>query len=232
MTAAPTQTRTKEPVLRLVRPLEPDSQGSSDPAGPAGQAGSGAPVGPGRPVTADGEAMREVWQLHGSALMRFALKLTLGDKQRAEDIVQETLVRAWRHPEVVGSGRRAIRSWLFTVTRNVAIDMWRARSRADEIIDDEQDDRPDPAEPIEQAITALDVRAALRKLTLEHRQVIVEMYCHGRSVAEIADALHIPAGTVKSRAYYGLRQLRQVLSAASGDVLAAPVTLPRQTATA
>ena len=46
--------------------------------------------------------------------MRFSLKLTLGDKQRAEDIVQETLVRAWRHPEVVGNGRRAIRPWLFT----------------------------------------------------------------------------------------------------------------------
>jgi RNA polymerase sigma-70 factor (ECF subfamily) len=175
--------------------------------------------------------MAVVWELHGAALMRFALKLTLGDKQRAEDIVQETMVRAWRHPEVVGSGRRAIRSWLFTVTRRVAIDMWRARSRTDEVIDDQQADLADPAEPIEQVITALDIRAALSKLTLEHRQVIVEMYCHGRSVAEIADALHIPAGTVKSRAYYGLRQLRQVMLAASGDMRPAPVTLAR-TATA
>jgi RNA polymerase sigma-70 factor (ECF subfamily) len=209
MTAARPQTSTREPALRLVRPLEPQL-----------------------PVTADSEAIGEVWRLHGAALMRFALKLTLGDKQRAEDIVQETLVRAWRHPEVVGSGERNIRSWLFTVTRHVAIDMWRARSRTDEILDDEQADRPDPAEPIEQAITALDVRAALSKLTPEHRQVIVEMYCNGHSVAEIADALRIPAGTVKSRAYYGLRHLRQVLSAASGDVRRAPVALPRRTATA
>lgn len=207
--AARPQTGTRERALRLVRLREPQL-----------------------PVTADSEAIREVWQAHGAALMRFALKLTLGDKQRAEDIVQETLVRAWRHPEVVGNGRQAIRSWLFTVARHVAIDTWRARSRTDEIIGGEQADRPDPAEPIEQAITALDVRAALSKLTPEHRQVIVEMYLHSRSVAEIAEALRIPAGTVKSRAYYGLRQLRQVLSAASGDVRPAPIAVPRQTATA
>lgn len=167
--------------------------------------------------TADSQAISQLWRMHGTALIRFALKLTLGDRQRAEDIVQETLVRAWRHPEVVGGGQQAIRPWLFTVTRHVAIDMWRARSRTDEIIDDGQTDRPDPTERIEQAVTALDVRAALAQLTPEHRAVIVEMYYHGRSVAEISGALGIPAGTVKSRTYYGLRQLRRVLSAASGE---------------
>ncbi len=114
-----------------------------------------AALGPGRPsepqprVTADSEAMREVWQRHGAVLMKFALRLTRGDKQRAEDIVQEALVRAWRHPEVVGSGQQPIRSWLFTITRHVAIDMWRARSRTEEILDDEYDNLPDPTEPIE-----------------------------------------------------------------------------------
>jgi RNA polymerase sigma-70 factor (ECF subfamily) len=191
-----TEYRTRKPALRLVDP-----------------AGSCVAARQDRPVTADGEAMRQVWHIHGAVLMRFALKLTLGDRQRAEDIVQETLIRAWRHPEVVGSGREAIRSWLFTVTRNVAIDTWRARSRRDEIIDEEKVDLPDPAEPIEQVITAVDVRAALSRLTPQHREVIVEMYCHGRSVAEIAQTLRIPEGTVKSRAYYGLRQLRQLIPA-------------------
>jgi RNA polymerase sigma-70 factor (ECF subfamily) len=182
----------------------------------------------GRPK-ADGEAIRELWQIHGTALIRFALKLTLGDQQRAEDIVQETLLRAWRHPEVVDGGAQAIRPWLFTVTRHVAIDMWRARSRTEEIMDDRQTDRPDPAEPIEQAVTAMDMRAALAELTPEHRQVIVEMYYRSRSVAEIASALDIPPGTVKSRAYYGLRQLRRVLSAATGEAPEqATVPVPRR----
>ena len=111
-----------------------------------GQAAPG-PVRPSEPqprVTADSEPMNQVWQRHGAVLMKFALRLTRGDKQRAEDIVQETLVRAWRHPEVVGSGRSPSGRWLFTITRHVAIDMWRARSRTDETFDDEYDELPDP----------------------------------------------------------------------------------------
>jgi RNA polymerase sigma-70 factor, ECF subfamily len=158
------------------------------------------------------ESMNEVWRIHGTVLMRFALKLTLGDKHRAEDIVQETLLRAWRHPEVVDGHAATIRSWLFTVTRHVAIDMWRTQSRHDDVIEEQPVDRPGPVEPIEQAMTAMHVRAALAQLTPEHRQVIVEVYYLGRSVTEIAKLLRIPEGTVKSRTYYGLRHLRRLLS--------------------
>jgi RNA polymerase sigma-70 factor (ECF subfamily) len=189
-----------KPVLVLVQPDAPEP--------PAQRA---------QPATADSEAISELWRIHGTALMRFALKLTLGDRQRAEDIVQETLLRAWRHPEVVAAGPGAIRPWLFTVTRHVAIDTWRARSRMEEVTDDRDIDRADPAQPIEQAVLAIDVRAALAQLTSEHREVIAQMYLHGRSVAEISQSLGIPAGTVKSRAYYGLRQLRRVLLATSED---------------
>jgi RNA polymerase sigma-70 factor (ECF subfamily) len=163
-------------------------------------------------ATAAPDAIGKLWHLHGAALQRFALKLTLGDRYRAEDIVQEALVRAWRHPEIVDGREHLIRGWLFTVTRHVAIDMWRSRSHAAEVMDGEPEDLPDPAQPIEQAAAALDVRAALTQLTPEHRQVIVEMYYLGRPVTEIARTLNIPEGTVKSRAYYGLRHLRQLLA--------------------
>jgi RNA polymerase sigma-70 factor, ECF subfamily len=187
------------------------------------------PVSPTGAATATAEAIRELWHLHGAALTRFALKLTLGDRQRAEDIVQETLLRAWRHPEVVDGREKIVRPWLFTVTRHVAIDMWRTRSPADEVIDSEQTDLPDPAQSIEQAAAALDVRAAIAQLTPEHRQVIVEMYYLGRSVTEIAQSLRIPEGTVKSRAYYGIRHLRRLLSAVSGEMAEdAASALPRQ----
>src|SRR5260221_4396565 len=71
------------------------------------------------------ESMNELWRINGPALTRFALKLTLGDKHRAEDIIQETLVRAWRHPEVVDGRADVIRSWLFTVCRRGAMDIVR-----------------------------------------------------------------------------------------------------------
>jgi RNA polymerase sigma-70 factor, ECF subfamily len=169
-----------------------------------------------RASTAATEPVSELWRNHGNALLGFACKLTLGDWQRAEDIVQETLVRAWRHPEVVGTGRAPIRPWLYTVARRVAIDMWRARARTEEVADGEQPDMPDPSDCIEQTITGLDVRAALGTLSAPHRRVIVEMYYNNRSVAETARLLGIPPGTVKSRAHYATRQLRRVLAPSRG----------------
>jgi RNA polymerase sigma-70 factor (ECF subfamily) len=166
-----------------------------------------------RQPTATSEAMSNLWRLHGGALLRFAQKLTLGDGQRAEDIVQETMVRAWRNPEIVNNREHLVRPWLFTVTRHVAIDLWRARARHDEIIDDEPVDRPDPAEHIDQAVTAIDVRTAIAKLSPKHQVIITEMYFRGRQVEEIAESLGIPSGTVKSRAYYALRQLKQFMAA-------------------
>jgi len=202
------------PVLSLVPPVP---AAASPPAAGSRPAAASPPAAGSRPAaasppTAGDDAIAELWRRHGQALLRFALKLTRGDRQRAEDIVQETLLRAWRHPEVVGSGDRAIRAWLFTVTRHVAIDMWRARSRAEETIDDRQTDRPDPAQHIDQVVTALTVRAAIAQLSPEHREVIVGMYFGGQSAAELAQTLRIPTGTVKSRAYYGLRQLRRQLA--------------------
>jgi RNA polymerase sigma-70 factor, ECF subfamily len=176
--------------------------------------------------TATADAMSALWRLHGGALLRFAVKLTLGDRQRAEDIVQETLLRAWRNPAVVDGREHLIRPWLFTITRHVAIDLWRARSRHDEIIDDQPIDRPDPAERIDQTVTALDVRAAIAKLTPKHQQIIVEMYYHGRQVDEIARTLGIPEGTVKSRAYYALRHLKRLMAAPYADDVTIPQASP------
>jgi RNA polymerase sigma-70 factor, ECF subfamily len=207
--ADPWDAQERRPTLKLVAPL------AADPApGPRGSSwrDGATEAGAARPATADAEAMTELWHWHGDALLRFALKLTRGDRHRAEDIVQETLLRAWRHPEVVRRGDGAIRAWLFTVTRHVAIDMWRARCRAEETVEDWQTDRPDPAEPIEQVVTALEVRAAIAQLTPQQRDVVVAMYFHGQSAVEIAQSLHIPVGTVKSRAHYGLRRLRTLLA--------------------
>jgi len=192
-------------VMTATAVLRPDH--AAAPAGcPRGDAAA-----PARTVAAD--LMSTIWRLHGTALYRFALNLTRGNRERAEDIVQETLLRAWRHPEVMEGREEMIRPWLLTITRHVSIDMWRARSRNEEIIEVEPIDRPDPAEYIEQAVTGLDVRAALATLSPKHRQVIVGMYYYGQQVDEIARSLGVPTGTVKSRSYYALRQLKHVMSA-------------------
>src|SRR3989440_12062873 len=85
----------------------------------------------------DAELLRAMFAEHGDALFAHALRLASGDRQRAEDLVQETLLRAWRHPEALNPDRGSVRAWLFTTARNLAIDSWRRRSvRVGEVITD------------------------------------------------------------------------------------------------
>jgi RNA polymerase sigma-70 factor (ECF subfamily) len=166
-------------------------------------------------ATAAPEAMTALCRAHGGALLKYALKLTLGDWYRAEDIVQETLVRAWRYPDIVGTGYGPVRSWLMTVARHIAIDMWRSRARteaAEVIIDDGHADLPDPAERIELTLIALDMLALLARLSPGHRQVIIEIYYRDHSISETAEILGLPPGTVKSRRHYSLRQLQRAIT--------------------
>src|SRR5216110_4132251 len=85
----------------------------------------------------DAELLRAMFAEHGDALYAHALRLNGGDRQRAEDLVQETLLRAWQHPEALDPARGSVRAWLFTTARNLAIDSWRRRSvRVGEVITD------------------------------------------------------------------------------------------------
>src|SRR5438034_7821678 len=88
-------------------------------------------------TAADEDLVRTLYAEHGDALFAHALRLTSGDRQRAEDLVQETLLRAWQHPEALDPSRGSVRAWLFTTARNLAIDAWRRRSvRVGEVITD------------------------------------------------------------------------------------------------
>jgi RNA polymerase sigma-70 factor (ECF subfamily) len=154
----------------------------------------------------DEALVRALYSEHAGPLLRYALHLTSGDRQRAEDIVQETLLRAWLHPEAISE--RPARPWLFAVARNLAVDAYRARrSRPHEVGEGalELVAAPDEAD---RALESWAVADALRSLRPEHRGVLLETYYRGRSVAEAASALGIPAGTVKSRTFYALRALK------------------------
>jgi RNA polymerase sigma-70 factor (ECF subfamily) len=173
---------------------------------------------PGRPGAGRAENGRTEEKLvsalydhHTTPLLGYALRLTGGDRQRAEDVVQETLLRAWRHPETLERTPDAVRPWLFTVARNIAVDAYRARrARPAEAGPDGLDLIPVDDE-VDRALEAWQVTDALASLSVDHRQVLIETYYRGRSVAEAASALGIPPGTVKSRTYYALRALRLVL---------------------
>ncbi|MER5769776.1 sigma-70 family RNA polymerase sigma factor [Streptomyces sp. NPDC001985] len=163
-------------------------------------------------ATTDERAIAELQREHGPALLCFLQQLTYGDQQRAEDLLQETLVRAWQHPEAFHGPYESMRPWLFTVGRRLAIDARRSRqARPTEIGDGVLASTPDPADPTESAVAALDVRAAVGSLSPEHREVLVRIYFHGLSVNEAAEVLGIPPGTVKSRSYYALRALSRCL---------------------
>jgi RNA polymerase sigma-70 factor (ECF subfamily) len=161
----------------------------------------------------DAELLRALQDEHGEALYGHAVRLSGGDRAHAEDLVQETLLRAWRHPEALDPERGAVRSWLFTTARNLAIDAWRRRSvRAGEVITDMVPEPPPSADEADRAIEAWTVAEALGRLSAQHREVLVQCFYRGRSVAEVAALLGVPPGTVKSRTHYGLRSLRMILN--------------------
>ena len=157
----------------------------------------------------DEDLVRALYAEHAAALLRFTLRMTDGDRQRAEDIVQETLLRAWLHPEAIAE--RPARPWLFAVARNLAVDAHRARkARPQEVGEGALNLVPVPDEA-DRVLESWAVADALSALRPDHRQVLLETYYRGRSVAEASAVLGIPAGTVKSRAFYALRALRLAL---------------------
>ena len=154
--------------------------------------------------------MRAVYAEHGTALLAYVARLT-GDRMRAEDVVQETLVRAWRQAGKLESDDRPLRPWLFTVAARIVIDERRARrARPLEVGVDALAHLPANNE-LDRAMESWQVAEAFRALSAEHRAALVETYFLGRTVAETAAALGVPPGTVKSRVYYGLRALRLAL---------------------
>ena len=171
-------------------------------------------VGPrrGDGVDAVGSAEGVLRALHGEygALLWSVAWRSTGDRGRAQDAVQEVLLRAWRHPEVFDPDRGSPRAWLLTTLRHVLVDEWRARDVRPEVLTDTPPERV-TGDGVDAALHSLLVTEALHRLSAEHRAVLVECYYRGHSVPEAAQRLGVPPGTVKSRTHYALRALRVVL---------------------
>lgn len=171
---------------------------------------------PGRQLGSDNDLMRALHDEHAAALWRFVVGLTAGDVARAEDIVQETMLRAWRNPSVLDQTEGSARSWMFTVARRIVIDEWRSARSRREIVTDALPERL-VRDETEGAVDRDLVTRALRRLSPEHREVLLECYVRDRSVAEASLKLGIPTGTIKSRTHYALRALRLAMEELGGN---------------
>lgn len=160
----------------------------------------------------DEAGVQAAYQAHGAELYRFVLR-GLGDPGAAQDVVQETFLRAWRAADRFDPDLASLRVWLFAIARNAMIDHARASSRRpwqSVLVDPPTAEAASAAvdDPTEQLLRSWVVEEALQRISEDHRTVIVETHLKGRSYAEVAAEHGIPVGTVRSRVFYGLKALR------------------------
>jgi RNA polymerase sigma-70 factor (ECF subfamily) len=175
------------------------------------QEGAGAGRG-GRVNAADDAVVSALYQAYRDPLLAFVLRLTAGDREQAEDVVQETLVRAWREASRLDLSGPSLMPWLATVARRIVIDEHRRRqvrpAKTGEGVVAEMTVDDDTAATILRVMVA----DAMRELSPAHREILNETILSDRTISQAAEVLGLPVGTVKSRVYYALRALHVILA--------------------
>lgn len=159
------------------------------------------------------DCLRLLIERHHQRLFGYLFRMTSGDRALADDLAQETFLRGinaiqqYQYP-------RPFKAWLYAIATNLFRDYARRQYHHDAPIEDAHVERV-PAPPFDEAVLSADdaaqVAAALRTLPDHQREVVILRYYHEFSLLEIAAALSIPEGTVKSRLWNGLQRLRDVL---------------------
>lgn len=162
---------------------------------------------------------------HLDAVYRFALRLS-GAPDQAEDLVQETFLRAYKSWNQYTQGTQA-KSWLFTICRNVFLRRRERGQRHDQIVSESADRSgpgPSAVNPVWVSVLGVDpegdffesivddrIIQAIEELPEEYRTAVVLSDLEGLPYAEIAELMEVPVGTVKSRLFRGRRQLQKAL---------------------
>ncbi|WP_422772890.1 sigma-70 family RNA polymerase sigma factor [Plantactinospora sp. WMMC1484] len=158
--------------------------------------------------------MRDIHRKNGGALLYFLRNfVSPGVSHTAEDLLQETMLRAWRKLDTMPTEPESQRRWLFAVARRLAIDEHRKRqSRPVEVsLPDSDPAAGSGSEAASTAIATVTMRGAIGRLSPAHRQVLTELFVKGHTIDQTAARLGVPAGTVKSRAHYATQSLRNAL---------------------
>lgn len=162
------------------------------------------------------EDLRVLYDLHGGEIFRFCHRL-VDDRGLAEEAVQETFLRAWRAKGRWNPDIASVRTWLFSISRNVCIDLLRARNVRPRLTSHDPDaaDRPSARGNDDPAYDALleewMLEEGLRRIRDDQRHAIVETYLKGRPYADVAAETGVPEGTIRTRVFYGLKALRLTL---------------------
>ena len=163
------------------------------------------------PRDRSGDELRELYRRYAGELFGFACN-SLGDRELAEEVVQDVFARLWRHAGEYDRRKASVRTWLYSIARNRIVDARRRAAVRPVSVSAQVDEEVWALDPdFERAVLRWQVAAALARLSPEHRQVIRLAHWGGLSLREIAERSGVPVGTVKSRVYYALRSLRLIL---------------------
>ncbi len=181
-----------------------------------------ADISPAPSAPTSGDQIAALYREHAGSLLAYVTRLTNGDYQWAEDVVQETLLRAWRNPVSVCDSRPPIRAWLFTVAKHIVIDGYRRRAVRPAETSTEHLAAVGQPDEVERTVLSITVAEAMSTLTAEHQDVLRELYFRDNCVEQTSAVLRIPRGTVRSRTFYALRALRRAMEEqeVDGDVAA------------
>ena len=172
-----------------------------------------------RMIEGDQEAVAILYTRYATPAFSLALRVA-GDRESAEEIVQEAFVRVWRHAATFDPDRGRFASWLLSIIHNLAVnELRRRRSRpqattdADEMLSLIPESAPGPEEAVWAGVRNRALRAALTQLPPAQRQAIELAFLKGLTQMEIADQLGDPLGTVKTRIRLGMQKMSRLLAA-------------------
>jgi RNA polymerase sigma factor (sigma-70 family) len=172
----------------------------------------------------DAGALSALYDRHSRLVYSIAIRL-LDDGSRAEEVTLDVFTRLWENAAAYDPDRAKVRTWIASMARNRAIDVLRrirVRPEGSSVPLSEVDhqleaDGATPEEAVERTLEAERVHAALAELPPEQQNVITLAYFRGYTQSEIADALDLPLGTVKTRIRLGMEKLRRAFAGEQTD---------------